>query len=243
MSKQTEALRLAERLDRTGCNDWLALQAAAELRRLHAENEELRQALEQPAQQEPVDFTSLLREAEEIVQGKPTWKRFIDGTPLSNDIAVWMAVFAQDVARRTTPPAPAQEPVATDEFCEGWKAARQFYTTPPSQEQEPVAKVVAKEGAEWWQSEVERYTTPPAPAQEPDPDELTIAYMSGVHEGKKRKPWVGLTDKELDLLGAPWHFNLLVGEERKQVRAYIRSVEAKLKEKNTSAHGITKGNK
>lgn len=52
-------------------------------------------------EQEPVDFTSLLREAEEIVQSKPTWKRFIDGTPLSNDIAVWMAVFAQDVARRT----------------------------------------------------------------------------------------------------------------------------------------------
>jgi hypothetical protein len=129
----------------------------------------------------------------------------------------------------------------------------------PAPAQEPVAKVAAKEGAEWWQSEVERYAPPPAPAQqcvcgepetsgthrtdgpcyaeqpapEPDPDELTIAYMSGLHEGKKRKPWVGLTDKELDLLGAPWHFNLLVGEERKQVRAYIRAVEAKLKEKNT----------
>ena len=61
---------------------------------------------EQPEQpeQEPVDFASLLREAEEIVQSKPTWKRFIDGTPLANDIAVWMAVFSQDVARRTSPP-------------------------------------------------------------------------------------------------------------------------------------------
>ena len=58
----------------------------------------------QQLEQEPVDFASLLREAEEIVQSKPTWKRFIDGTPLTNDIAVWMAVFAQDVARRTTPP-------------------------------------------------------------------------------------------------------------------------------------------
>jgi hypothetical protein len=28
-------------------------------------------------------------------------------------------------------------------------------------------------------------TTPPALAQEPDPDELNIAYMSGLHEGKK----------------------------------------------------------
>jgi len=54
-------------------------------------------------QQEPVDFASLLREAEEIVQGKPTWNRFIDATPLANDIAVWMTVFAQDVARRDAP--------------------------------------------------------------------------------------------------------------------------------------------
>ena len=49
-----------------------------------------------------MDFASLLREAEEIVQSKPTWKRFIDGTPLANDIAVWMVVFSQDVARRTS---------------------------------------------------------------------------------------------------------------------------------------------
>ena len=65
--------------------------------------------LQQPAQQEPVDFASLLREAEEIVREKPTWKRFIDGTPLANDIAVWMTVFAQDVARRASPQA-QQEP-------------------------------------------------------------------------------------------------------------------------------------
>lgn len=63
-------------------------------------------------EQEPVGFTSLLREAEETVQSKPTWKRFIDGTPLSNDIAVWMAVFAQDVARRNASQPAQQEPVA-----------------------------------------------------------------------------------------------------------------------------------
>lgn len=60
----------------------------------------LRETLEE--QHEPMDFISLLHEAEEIVQEKPTWKRFIEGTPLENDIAVWMAVFAQDVARRST---------------------------------------------------------------------------------------------------------------------------------------------
>ena len=48
---------------------------------------------------EPVAFDVLLREADEIVRRKPTWRRYIDGTPLSNDIAVWMAVFAQDKVR------------------------------------------------------------------------------------------------------------------------------------------------
>jgi hypothetical protein len=51
---------------------------------------------EQPAQQEPVAYwTDLWKEADEIVRGKTMWKRFIDGTPLANDIAVWMADFAQ----------------------------------------------------------------------------------------------------------------------------------------------------
>ena len=42
------------------------------------------------------DFIQLLKEADEIVKSKPTYKRFIDGTPLSNDIAVWMAEFAME---------------------------------------------------------------------------------------------------------------------------------------------------
>jgi hypothetical protein len=71
---------------------------------LEAQNTELDLKLAELERAEPVDFVSLLREADEIVRGKPTWKRFIDGTPLSNDIAVWMTVFAQDVARRAAPP-------------------------------------------------------------------------------------------------------------------------------------------
>ena len=35
-------------------------------------------------------------------------------------------------------------------------------------------------------------------AQESEPDELTIAYMSGFHDGKKKRPWVGLTDEEIE---------------------------------------------
>ena len=53
-------------------------------------------------QQEPVAWTDLLKKADEIVRGKIVWKRFIDGTPLANDIAVWMADFAQ---KHTSPPA------------------------------------------------------------------------------------------------------------------------------------------
>lgn len=44
-------------------------------------------------------WVELLAEAQRIVEGKPTWGKFIEGTPLANDIAVWMAEFA---ARKTT---------------------------------------------------------------------------------------------------------------------------------------------
>jgi len=48
---------------------------------------------------EPVAWPALLKAAQEIVESKPTWKHFIDGTPLANDIAVWMADFAQEHAQ------------------------------------------------------------------------------------------------------------------------------------------------
>ena len=54
----------------------------------------------EPAQ-EPLAWVDLLKEAQQIVESKVLWKRFIDGTPLSNDIACWMAAFAQ---QHTTPP-------------------------------------------------------------------------------------------------------------------------------------------
>jgi hypothetical protein len=55
-------------------------------------------------------------------------------------------------------------------------------------------------------------------------DELTIAYLDGVHTGKKiaKREWVGLTDEErLQIMDGNTHFNMLV------------LAEAKLKEKNT----------
>jgi hypothetical protein len=62
-----------------------------------------------------------------------------------------------------------------------------------------------------------------APVQEPDHgNELTIAYMSGLHDGKKKREWVGLTDEEVSqLIGGMPHGKM------------VRAIEAKLKEKNT----------
>jgi len=56
------------------------------------------------------------------------------------------------------------------------------------------------------------------PVQEPD--ELTIAYMSGLYDGKKKRPWVGLTDEEASWCQAP-----------STIQTWKR-IEAKLKEKN-----------
>ena len=72
------------------------------------------------------------------------------------------------------------------------------------------------------------YTHPQPKAEKQEPDDLTIAYMSGFHDGKKKREWVGLTDDELNILGdrmQAWNSNSL-----KDI--YI-AIEAKLKEKNT----------
>ncbi len=42
----------------------------------------------------PHDVMELLLDAQAFVQASPLWPRFIDGTPLKNDIAVWMVEFA-----------------------------------------------------------------------------------------------------------------------------------------------------
>jgi hypothetical protein len=61
----------------------------------------IKQARSAPVQ-EPVAWVDLLKAAEQIVKEKFLYKRFIDGTPLANDIPCWMATFAQEHA---TPPA------------------------------------------------------------------------------------------------------------------------------------------
>jgi hypothetical protein len=43
---------------------------------------------------EALDWVSITQDADKIVRDKAVWKRFIDGTPLANDVSVWMAEFA-----------------------------------------------------------------------------------------------------------------------------------------------------
>jgi hypothetical protein len=37
---------------------------------------------------------------------------------------------------------------------------------------------------------------PVLPRTEQEPDELNIAYMSGLYDGKKKRPWVDLTEQQ-----------------------------------------------
>lgn len=49
------------------------------------------------------DMLRAIEGAQAIVESKVLWKRFIDGTPLQNDIAVWMADFAHAYANPLPP--------------------------------------------------------------------------------------------------------------------------------------------
>jgi hypothetical protein len=67
------------------------------------------------------------------------------------------------------------------------------------------------------------------PAQEPD--DLTIAYMIGLYDGKKKRPWAGLTDKQIRKWWASE--NGLEDCEMTKLDDFVRvvrAVEAKLKE-------------
>ena len=65
-----------------------------------------------------------------------------------------------------------------------------------------------------------------------DSDELTAAYMLGLHDGRmsSQRPWVGLTDEEIGTLTV---FDGLHHVETPLLADFIRAIQAKLKEKNT----------
>jgi hypothetical protein len=64
-----------------------------------------------------------------------------------------------------------------------------------------------------------------ADAEKQEPDDLTIAYMSGFHDGKKKREWVGLTDDDQETI-MEW-----LGHDVSSQVFY--AIETKLKEKNT----------
>jgi len=68
------------------------------------------------------------------------------------------------------------------------------------------------------------------PAQEPEPDELTIAYMSGLLDGKKQRPWVGLTDEEIDFIVSTKCKRDLSHSDATKV---AQAIETALRSKNT----------
>jgi len=81
-------------------------------------------------------------------------------------------------------------------------------------------------------------STNPPQRTEPEPDELNIAYMSGLYDGKKKRPWVGLTDEEVtevymaveEEVSEHWNKG---GTTMMFPIALYKAIEAKLKEKNT----------
>jgi len=64
------------------------------------------------------------------------------------------------------------------------------------------------------------------PVQEPD---LAAAYMSGLHDGKKKRPWVGLTDDDILQIRE----NVQIVEGRGVLVSMTIAIEQALKEKNT----------
>jgi hypothetical protein len=137
-------------------------------------------------------------------------------------------------------PAPVQEPVLQDieqyrlqmagistAAIGYWKEGDGIhpdYDTPALRD---VAKLYAKYDALYTaaQPTAEDSSVVAAPVQEPDHgDELTIAYMSGLHDGKKKRAWVGLTDEDKQ------HIEIMGGKSDVML---AEMVEAKLKEKNT----------
>ncbi len=68
-------------------------------------------------------------------------------------------------------------------------------------------------------------------AEKQEPDELTIAYMSGFFDGKKKREWIGLTEyeikSEIKYFCHSWY-----SEKPETLRLLVRVIEAKLREKN-----------
>jgi hypothetical protein len=150
---------------------------------------------------------------------------------------------------------PAQEPVADsfEEYCKTlpplWNThisrtyAEQFFRAGQSAQpaQEPVAwgfrsadgaiyDCISPEAHDECEGSynVPLYTTPPLPAQPVQEPDLTAVYMSGLYDGKKKRPWIGLTDEDLLQIRE----TVQVVEGRSLLQSLTKAIEQALKEKN-----------
>lgn len=71
----------------------------------------------QEAESGPADYVTALNRAKDIVKASVLYRRFIDGTPLENDIAVWMADFFFEQLKAVVK-AGLLVPIATPEPCD-----------------------------------------------------------------------------------------------------------------------------
>ena len=90
--------------DYTGCTDARAETTAAGIEDRLAEMptpDRIALARELLAGTAPTgNWDNLQEEAQRYVRDKPQWQRWIDGTPMDNDVPVWMADFALTILRR-----------------------------------------------------------------------------------------------------------------------------------------------
>lgn len=85
-----------ERLqDQTNDRGRLAIDNGIRMERAEAEVERLKDERE-AAWDNSKPLVSLMKEAQSIVESKHVFKKFVRGTPLENDVAVWMAEFAKE---------------------------------------------------------------------------------------------------------------------------------------------------
>jgi hypothetical protein len=174
-----EAVRLVNNRHNAHLLSWQA-NACTELLRLHAENQALRQALGQPAP------------AQELVGFDEWWSNEGSQAPKPTDgmyehCKRMCEIAWSNGAYRALEKAAQQKPaVAAYWAVVDWDGKHIQVDQDTMQLEVYETKHHAKANVNSRTKAMLVYisATPPAPA-EPDPDELTIAYMSGVYEGKK----------------------------------------------------------
>ncbi len=170
-----------------------------------------RRAIAELESQEPVAWIALQKEAQQIVESKVFYRKFIDGTPLVNDIACWMADFALQQY--------AHPPQLEQNYCPRCgKRTNDIHTcTPPQRtEQEPVKLPCCG------------YTDASAVKWNLF-NRVVQCHNCGQTYTQPQRTWVGLTDEDAEEV---WQ-SVQASDFHDCVKPFAQGIEAKLKEKNT----------